>query len=243
MSLSEPQPWTSNANRERKHRSLSTGIMSSSMVPLSPTSQQQQQRRRRHSSYHHRHHVKHRLSNASSYSTVSTYSPPESILFRPFNTFEVVFTNIIDCFIFTSAIALTAYNYWMGYIVDTSRLHGTSSSSCVTLKSLDLPSSSSSSSSSSRSLTKTSVTNTEAQLNLKQLVPEQPQTQPESVSSIKAQIVNVMDNDDDAHHADHKEHLNEEEGLEEDDEDRVHRIEETLQELIRQAENALSTTY
>lgn len=77
----------------------------SSIVPLSPI---QPHGTRRRSSYPHR-----RLSNAS-YNT--------ALISRPSNTFELVFTNVMECFLFTSAIAITAYGYWMGDIVHRPRL-------------------------------------------------------------------------------------------------------------------------
>lgn len=78
-----------------------------SIVPLTPI---QPHGTRRRSSYPRR-----RLSSAS-------YSA--ALVSRPFNTFELVFTNVMECFLFTSAIAITAYGYWRGDIVHRPRLAG-----------------------------------------------------------------------------------------------------------------------
>lgn len=139
-------------NNQHRHSIPAVAIPSASTTPT-------QQHPRRHSYHHHhqpqgRRYASHRLSNASTassfasyYSTLSSSSLAPSFPSRPFNTFEIVFTNIVDALIFTSAIAITAYNYWMGYIVDPPRIYGPASK----LSSLSSSSSSSLSSSSSPS--------------------------------------------------------------------------------------------
>ncbi|ORX49819.1 hypothetical protein DM01DRAFT_1337957 [Hesseltinella vesiculosa] len=81
-----------------------------------------------------RRYASHRLSNASMTSTssyssyhstgthASAHYPPTShpsLMQRILNTVELIFTNLIDTLIFTSAIFLTAYRYWAGKQIDS----------------------------------------------------------------------------------------------------------------------------
>ncbi|ORZ20748.1 hypothetical protein BCR42DRAFT_489220 [Absidia repens] len=278
MSLMEPQSKpTSNRNRKKHHRHSFPVTATTSATPTSPHQQQyhEQQPSRRHS-YHYTHHhqpqgrryAKHRLSNASgtsftsssSTSSLTSFAPSfaPSFTHRPFNTFEIVFTNIVDALIFTSAIAITAYNYWMGYIVDPPRIYGSSSPApCVMLKKLEiaspLPSSPSSSSSSSSSTT-TPASSPASPLPSSSIIPPSPTNHHHRHSShsldsdlkrttkIKApelqtqhEKINTVNLSDDG--------SQEEEEEEEEEEDRVNRMEETLQELIRQGQAALTSPY
>ncbi|KAI8093355.1 uncharacterized protein BX664DRAFT_329500 [Halteromyces radiatus] len=235
--------------------------------PSSPPQQQQSQEHHHHHHKNHHHHQgnrrysKHRLSNASSttlssfnsyYSTVSTTS-------RPLRTFEIMFTNIIDALIFTSAIAITAYNYWMGYIVETPRLYGqqqqsSKSQDASLLKRLDIPSPLSSnkyhrpsldSSSSPSSPLPCATRDPWLLLKRTEMEAPEPQTQQQNVSAKKEMIHIVNKNDDDDDDDDHvnEQHDDEqeEEEEEEEEEDCVNRMEETLQALIRQGQEALTS--
>ncbi|SAL96172.1 hypothetical protein [Absidia glauca] len=264
-------------------------------IPTAITSTPTQQHPRRHS-YHHHHHqqtqgrryASHRLSNASNstassfasyYSTLSSSSLAPSFPSRPFNTFEIVFTNIVDALIFTSAIAITAYNYWMGYIVDPPRIYGplskpsssssssssysspsspspsspssrhtvpypsSSASPCLLIKKLDIPSPPPSLSPSSPSSPLPSSSGlppptnatwiSESWSDLKRTDMEVPVPQTQQNVSSNTETHHVTLSDDDGPH--------EEEEEEEEEEDRVNRMEETLQELIRQGQAALTT--
>ncbi|CAO3591730.1 unnamed protein product [Absidia cylindrospora] len=268
MSLMEPQSKpTSNRNRKKHHRHSFPVIATTSVTPTSPHQQQQQeqQQSRRHS-YHFAHHhqsqgrryAKHRMSSVSgtsftsSSSTSSLTSFAPSFTHRPFNTFEIVFTNIVDALIFTSAIAITAYNYWMGYIVDPPRIYGSSSPApCVMLKKLEIasPLPSSPSSSSSLSSTSTPALSPASPLPSSSIVPpsstnhhhcDSLESDLKRTTKIKApelqtqhEKINTVNLSDDGS----------QEEEEEEEEDRVNRMEETLQELIRQGQAALTSPY
>ncbi|KAI8339373.1 hypothetical protein BC941DRAFT_420317 [Chlamydoabsidia padenii] len=278
MSLMENQSRSS-YSRRAQHRYSTPEVMIPNNMSTS-LHQQQQPHSRRHSYHHHpsqgRRYTNHRPNNASNttsssfatyYSTFSSLAPSN----RPFNTFEIVFTNLVDALIFTSAIAITAYNYWMGYISDPPRIYGpssksqqpssshitthysSSSSTCsssqpppspspsILIKKLDMPSPPMSLSPSSPSSPLPSApppaatwesSSSLSWLDLKRTDMEVPvpQTQ-QNVSSKTFNVTLSADDDDDV--GPH----------EEEEEDRVNRMEETLQELIRQGQAALTSPY
>ncbi|CAO3590212.1 unnamed protein product [Absidia cylindrospora] len=229
MSLMESH---SRPSSRQRHRS------SLPPVTIKPMFQEQPSSPRRHQHHHQgRRHTKHRLSNASA----SSYTSANSSIMSPrsFNTFELVFTNLIDALIFTSAIAITAYNYWMGYIVDPPRIYDSptasvsptstittsslpkSPSPCVLLKPLDIPSPPLSvAASSPSSPTPAKLEPTWSDL---KRTPEQ-----QSVSS--SQRHHFQEND-----------AGPPPSPPEEQEERVNRMEETLQELIRQGQAALTS--
>ncbi|ORY98408.1 hypothetical protein BCR42DRAFT_430303 [Absidia repens] len=247
MSLMESH---SRPSSRQRHSSSLPPITIKPIFPEHPSSP------RRHHNYHQHHHhhqgrrhTKHRLSNASATSYSSTKSSSSSLSSssimspRSFNTFELVFTNLIDALIFTSAIAITAYNYWMGYIVDPPRIYDSptaatvtssivstssspkSPSPCMLLKPLDIPSpplSVTASSPSSPIPAKLEPTWSD----LKR-TPDQ-----QNVSS--SQRLHSQENDAGPPSPTPPEE-------EEEEEERVNRMEETLQELIRQGQAALTS--
>jgi cell division protein FtsL len=77
-----------------------------SVLDICPTMESTKPRYR----YHHHHHHR-QSSTTASYDTISTTSSRNS-------SFEVLFSRLLDALIFTSAIAITAYSYLTGTLID-----------------------------------------------------------------------------------------------------------------------------
>ncbi|CAO3623417.1 unnamed protein product [Cunninghamella blakesleeana] len=135
MSLMENRPRSSSYNR-KSHVIASYPSVTATLSSASPSSPPKHHSRRRKSN--------HRLSNASlvsSSSFNSFYSSSSSLRsyetnssstpYQPLKAFENIFSSIIDALIFTSAIAVTAYNYWRGYIIEQPRLSSSQHSSLL----------------------------------------------------------------------------------------------------------------